>query len=261
MFVVIEGEVDVWDDRDRICSRRPTSGSAPAGVFGFSSMLTERSVGPRVVAAARDGGGDPGGGRSRPPSPPPRGPASWPSTCPRPSAGLRTRPTYSLVDELIATEPLVVEPHRPGVRGRPADDRAAGRPAPCVDAGGGRFGIVTDALLRRRPDRRRAARQHPGRSRSWTRRPRPYGSGDSAAEALILLLERDAEFLVVAGRRPAAARGRRAPGLRRLTDHCRGVAARAAAPRRQRRRAGQPGPTGTGMLDDLLGRRPDLRTG
>ena len=87
MFVVIEGQVDVWNDRDRLL-QVPDERLGPGEVFGFSSMLTERSVGPRVR-------GDRCGPRwrpsrrpsSRPPSPRPRAPASWPSTCRRPSGG------------------------------------------------------------------------------------------------------------------------------------------------------------------------------
>ena len=52
MFVVLEGRVDLWNDRDR-SPRRPTSASGPGEVFGFSSMLTDRPVGPRVLAAGR----------------------------------------------------------------------------------------------------------------------------------------------------------------------------------------------------------------
>ena len=52
MFVVIEGQVDVWNDRDRLL-QVPDERLGPGEVFGFSSMLTERSVGPRVLATGR----------------------------------------------------------------------------------------------------------------------------------------------------------------------------------------------------------------
>jgi CBS domain-containing protein len=50
IFVVLRGEVDLWHDPDRInqtAEDRFTAGS----VLGFSAMLTERRVGPRVVAS------------------------------------------------------------------------------------------------------------------------------------------------------------------------------------------------------------------
>jgi CBS domain-containing protein len=49
IFVVLQGEVDLWHDPDRInqaAHDRFTAGN----VIGFSAMLTERPVGPRVVA-------------------------------------------------------------------------------------------------------------------------------------------------------------------------------------------------------------------
>ncbi len=50
VFVVVAGCVHLWNDAD------PATAAAdevlgPGGVFGFSAMLTERSVGPRAVAA------------------------------------------------------------------------------------------------------------------------------------------------------------------------------------------------------------------
>src|SRR5690349_12577418 len=47
LFVVVSGRVDVWDDPARV---KPDEVLGPGGLFGFSAMLTERSVGPRAVA-------------------------------------------------------------------------------------------------------------------------------------------------------------------------------------------------------------------
>ena len=44
-FVVLEGSVDTWDDRDRVLEAADER-LGPGAVFGFSAMLTERSVGP-----------------------------------------------------------------------------------------------------------------------------------------------------------------------------------------------------------------------
>jgi CBS domain-containing protein len=49
VFVVIEGRVDVWNDPARL-AEPPDEVLDPGGLFGFSAMLTERSVGPRVRA-------------------------------------------------------------------------------------------------------------------------------------------------------------------------------------------------------------------
>ena len=58
-------------------------------------------------------------------------------------------PSYSSVDELIEREPLVVEADTAGRRGREADD-GPGRARPRSTVGAGRFGLVTDAVLRAR---------------------------------------------------------------------------------------------------------------
>ncbi len=54
--------------------------------------------------------------------------------------------------------------------------------------------------------------------------------GDSAAEALILMLDRNAEFLLVTDGGRRAARHRHPAGLHRLADHRRGLDSRAGAP-------------------------------
>src|SRR4029450_599898 len=49
VFVVLTGRVDLWHDADAlgaVADQRLGRG----GVFGFSAMLTERSLGPRAVA-------------------------------------------------------------------------------------------------------------------------------------------------------------------------------------------------------------------
>ena len=62
-------------------------------------------------------------------------------------------------------------------------------------------------------------------------------------------------------RGPTTARSRRPAGLRRLTDHRRGVAARAAAPGRRHRRAGRPGSAGDRHAGRPADRGPDLAPG
>lgn len=196
VFVVMTGEVDLWNDADRIgeaADERLGSG----GVFGFSAMLTERSVGPRVVAvhsstvavlpaavvepafATRQGA---------------RFLASQ-GTHARPRVG---PPSYSLVDELIVSEPVVVHP----------DDQIADvarlmteRGAFCavVLLGPGSYGLVTDALLRQRVLVDGLPGTAPAREAMDPSVPTAL-LGDSAAEALILMLDREADFLLVTDR-------------------------------------------------------------
>src|SRR3982751_124089 len=50
VFLVIAGRVELWNNADQF--GQPADESlGPGGVFGFSAMLTERSVGPRAIAA------------------------------------------------------------------------------------------------------------------------------------------------------------------------------------------------------------------
>ena len=130
-------------------SAEPGEVLGPGAVFGFSAMLTERSIGPRAVAAgtatvaripaalAGPAFASPSGARFLP--------RPW-----RPIAGGAGIPTYSTIDELIEREPLVVDGRHPRRRGGPADDRAgrAGRRGPDRRRGGSE--LVTDSLLRAR---------------------------------------------------------------------------------------------------------------
>lgn len=50
VFVVLTGKVNLWHDPAHL-AEEPDEQLGPGGVFGYSAMLTERSVGPRVVAA------------------------------------------------------------------------------------------------------------------------------------------------------------------------------------------------------------------
>src|SRR5581483_7652082 len=51
VFVVLEGQVHLWHDAATLADG-PDEVMAPGDIFGFSAMLTERSIGPRAVAAA-----------------------------------------------------------------------------------------------------------------------------------------------------------------------------------------------------------------
>ncbi len=48
IYVVLSGEVDLWHDQDRV-TKAGDDRFVAGDVFGFSAMLTERPIGPRVV--------------------------------------------------------------------------------------------------------------------------------------------------------------------------------------------------------------------
>jgi CBS domain-containing protein len=196
VFVVLAGRVSLWTDADHAAADADEV-LGPGGVFGFSAMLTERSVGPRAVATGA-------AVVARIPAP-----LAGPAFASRPGArflaetvSVRPRlsgtPTYSIVDELIMAEPLMIEPTTP-VRDVARRMTEECRPAAVVRIGAGRFGLVTDFVLRTRvlvPGRSTVTPAHLVMETSSP----TVVLGDSAAEALMLVLERDAEFVLVTDR-------------------------------------------------------------
>ncbi len=193
-FVVLEGSVDTWDDRDRVLEAADER-LGPGAVFGFSAMLTERSVGPRAVAVGEATVAAIPAAVVEPALTSPEGARFMAGHL---SAALRratsTR-TYSLVDELIVTEPLVVEPTDSAYD---VACRMTERDLACavVALGAAGFGVVTDGLLRQRLIVQRTPDSIPISAVMDSPVP-TVRLGDSAAEALILLLEREVEFLPV----------------------------------------------------------------
>lgn len=197
VFVVVEGRVHLWNDADNHTGN-PDQVVAPGGVFGFGAMLTESSVGPWAAAAGKCLVARIPADLAAPAFATRRGARFLAeivaSTVPRASAA----PSYSLVDELIVRPPLVVEPDTQvaEVARRMSDED---NPCAMVRCPGGRLGMITDSLLRTavlvegRPVSTPAAEvMDPD--------PPITRLGDSAAEALLLLLDRDAEFLLVTDR-------------------------------------------------------------
>jgi CBS domain-containing protein len=201
VFVVVEGHVDLWDDAHRL-SEAPDERLGPGGVFGFSAMLTERSLGPRVVATE------------------PAVVAAIPAAVVEPAFATRQGarflaaqgvarqhrtglPSYSLVAELVDAEPLVVAASD-SVAEVAAQMTACATSVAVVDlgcAGDGepRRGLVTDALLRRRVLVEGVPGSAPAREVVDTDVP-TVCDADSAAEALLLLLDRGGEHLLVTDR-------------------------------------------------------------
>jgi CBS domain-containing protein len=167
-------------------------------VIGFSAMLAERPVGPRVVATtiARV--------------------ALVPAAMAEPAfysrSGARflatyiahTRtltaepPVFSTVEDLIATEPLIVDPTATVAEiGRRLNERDL--PCAVVEFADRTFGVVSDSVLRRRV----VAEQLPWDTPAYAVMEHPAPAialAESAAEALIALLDSSAEYLLVVDR-------------------------------------------------------------
>jgi CBS domain-containing protein len=197
VFVVVSGRVQLWNDADQFGDPADEVLTA-GGVFGFSAMLTERSIGPRAVAAG--------------PAEVARIPAALATPAFASRRGARfvaeimssgrrrvsAVPTYSIVDELIVRPPLVVDADTT-VAEVARRMTAEGLPAAVVPIGPGEFGLVTDALLRSRVLVDGLPASAPARAVMDTGAP-VVVLGDSAAESLMLMLDRDAEFLLVRDR-------------------------------------------------------------
>lgn len=194
VYVVVSGRVELWNDPAHL-GGPPGEVLGPGGLFGFSAMLTERSIGPRAVAAV--------------PSTVARIPeaAALPVFTSRLGARFlagrlaaipvrpEVGPTYSTVDELVRTAPLVVPPETT-VAEVARSMTADGAPYAVVDLGEQTYGLVTDAGLRRHV----LVDGVPGSAtvrEVMTSSPPSVMSGSSAAEALIHLFDRDGEFLLV----------------------------------------------------------------
>jgi CBS domain-containing protein len=198
VFVVVSGRVLVWNDAEP-GTTDPDEVRGPGGIFGFSAMLTERSVGPRAVADGEVVV------------------ARIPAALAAPAFASRTgarflaetataarrvpaAPSYSIVDELIVSQPLLVDAATPvcDVARRMTE---AGVPAAVVRLGPGEpgFGLVTDRLLRTRVLVEGRSGDTPAQLIMDTS-PAAVVMGDSAAEALMIMLDRDADFLVVTDR-------------------------------------------------------------
>ena len=196
LYIVWKGRVDLWSNPDRI-REMPDLTVGPRAMFGYVAALVGEAVGPRAVAAEAavvvrlDPGlvnaafGTRGGARIL---------AQEITSSRRHHADL---PTYTLVDDLIASPPLIVDPETPiaEVAGRM---EAARLPYAAVRRPGGGHGLVTDAVMRRV-----VADAWPvGLPVSTVMRPDPptVRVGASAAEGLIAVLEADADVVLVTDR-------------------------------------------------------------
>ena len=193
-FLVLAGQVELWNTQET----GPADESVgPGGVFGFSALLAGTALGPRAVAVG------------------PVRLARIPATVVAPAfssaAGVRflarnltgtvrvsTSPIYGIVDQLIVSTPLAVGPGRTVTEVAKAMSAQDSRYA-VVTLGEGRFGLVTDALLRERV----LAAGLPGSTPIETCMLEPAPTvvtGTLAAVALVEMTDRRLDALVVVDR-------------------------------------------------------------
>lgn len=196
VFVVLSGEVELWLDADRI-NEDAADKCGPGEALGFSAALTAKPAGPRVVArtksciarfpvdvimpafASRSGA---------------RYLAEHISHARKLAAG---PPVYTVVGDLVRQKPLVVRPDQ-SITELARLMTGLDLPYAAVDTGDGRFGLVTDASLRRVV----LAEGLPADSPALAAMTYPAATASlsmSSADALIEMLDRDVEFLLVTG--------------------------------------------------------------
>lgn len=197
IYVVLDGVVDIWHDPNRVAGP-PDDRFAAGSLIGFSALLTDRPVGPRVAACTAARVARIPGALAEPAFFTPGGAtflAEYISHVHRLTAD---PPVFSTVEDLIPTEPVVVGP---GVPVAEVARRLREREFPCavVDLGNGTFGIVTDAVLSRRVVAEELALDTP--ARAVMEHPAPtVALSESAAEALLVLLDSGADHLLVVDR-------------------------------------------------------------
>jgi CBS domain-containing protein len=197
VFVVVSGTVFLWNGADRV-DEEPDERLGAGDLFGFSAMLTERSVGPRAVAAGPVVAARIPAGAVAPAFASRRGARYLAEKVSSASRRFAGAPSYSLVDELIVAQPLVVLPTtEAGAVARLMSEREVA--CAVVDLGHGRLGLVTDLVLRERLLVEGLPLTTPVQEVMHPSAPTAL-VGDSAAEASILMFDSGAEFLPVVDR-------------------------------------------------------------
>jgi CBS domain-containing protein len=195
VFVVIDGQVELWNldatgEADEIVP--------PGGLFGFSAMLLERPMGPRAVAVGEATVARIPASVAAPAFASRRGAAFLVESAAVARERAGGAPSYSLVDDLIRRKPLVVGPQEPvGEIARRMTDEDLGC-AVVVDRRGP-LGVITDALLRRAVIVEGRAADTPAEQVMDGAVPM-VRTGESAVEALLLLLDREADYVLVTSR-------------------------------------------------------------
>lgn len=195
VYVVVDGQVHLWNSADQLAAP-PDETISRGEIFGFSAMLTERSLGPRAVAAS------------------PvialriTGPAVMPAFASREGAAFlaqrlflvgrqATAPAYANVAELLYTTPLVVTPETPIAQ--VAAGMSAGRLGYAVVQWPDhpkRLALVTDATLRERVIVDGLGVDAPIAQAATLQRHVAH-IDDATTTALVTLLDSESEFLIV----------------------------------------------------------------
>ncbi len=178
--------------------RRSDDRFAAGGVIGFSALLTERAVGPRVVARTATRVALLPGAMVEPAFYTRSGARFLADYISHARSLAAEPPVFSTVEDLIASTPLVVD-----ATATVADigRRLKERDVPCavVDVADGTFGVVSDSVLSRRV----VADELPMDTPAYAVMDHPAATiavAESAAEALITLLDTSAEYLLVVDR-------------------------------------------------------------
>jgi CBS domain-containing protein len=197
VLVVMSGRVDIWNHADRV-NEPADEHLEPGELFGFSAMLTERPVGPLAVAAEATTIARIPGSVVLPAFASVRGARFLAEEVSSAIARVEGDPSYSSVDELIVRPPLVVEPSDSAAAvAKAMTEHGVGYAV--VRLGPARFGLVTDLLLRQRILVDGLPPNTPAEQVMDSDAPSAQ-LGDSAAEALIVMFDRDTEFLLVTDR-------------------------------------------------------------
>ncbi|MFC9502829.1 putative nucleotidyltransferase substrate binding domain-containing protein [Streptomyces sp. NPDC057002] len=198
LYVVWHGRVSVWTNPDRI-RELPAYHLGPTEMFGYVATLLGEAVGPRVAAS-----GDAVVVHLDPD-------LVDPVFATRHGAQLLAReigtsrrmmahgaiPTYTLVDDLIVTAPLLVEPTTT-IAEAAARMEKTGLPYAAVRQENGGYGLLTDADIRRAIA---SASPVTGEvSTAMQTDPPSIRLGSSAAEALITVLESHGDVVLVTDR-------------------------------------------------------------
>jgi CBS domain-containing protein len=196
LFVVCQGRVDVWAHPDRL-SELPDETEGVGGLFGYVAALTGAAVGPQAIAVAEVVVVRLPADLVAPAFASRRGArflAQEVCSTSRRAVGV---PTYTLVDDLIARAPLVID-HGASIAEAASRMDAADLAYAAVRIDHGRYGLVTDASIRRVVAAARPTTTPVAEVMSPD--PPTVQLGASATEALIKVLERDADFVLITDR-------------------------------------------------------------
>jgi CBS domain-containing protein len=197
IYVVLAGEVDLWHDPDQV-TKAGDDRFVAGDVFGFSAMLTERPVGPRVVATTAARIAVLRGDLVEPAFYSRSGARFLADYISRIRRLATAAPAFSTVEDLIATTPLVVSPETTvAAIARRLDEHD--QHCAVVDSGDGTYGIVTDAALGRKVVGNGLSTDTPARA-VMTHPAATVEISDSSMEALITLLDSRTEYVPVIDR-------------------------------------------------------------